>query len=44
MNVRMSTLHTPKNLRAAEVTAGYGLKESIENSRLKRPWPWELLP
>ncbi len=27
MNVRMSTLHTPKNLRAAEVTAGYGLEE-----------------
>jgi len=27
MNVKMSTLHTPKNLRAAEVTAGQGLKE-----------------
>jgi imidazolonepropionase-like amidohydrolase len=27
MNVRMSTLHTPKNLKAAEVTAGQGLKE-----------------
>jgi hypothetical protein len=27
MNVKMATLHTPKNLRAAEVTAGYGLEE-----------------
>ena len=27
MNVRMSTLHTPENFRAAEVTAGYGLEE-----------------
>ena len=27
INVRMSTLHTPKNLRAAELVGGYGLKE-----------------
>jgi imidazolonepropionase-like amidohydrolase len=27
INVRMSTLHTPKNLRAAEVVGGYGLEE-----------------
>ena len=27
INIRGATLHTPKNLRAAEVTAGYGLQE-----------------
>ena len=27
INVRMSTLHTPKNLRAADVVGGYGLEE-----------------
>ena len=31
MNVKMSTLHTPKNLRAAQVTAGYGLEERHRN-------------
>ncbi len=45
-NIRLCTLHTPKNLKAAEVIAGYGLEERHRKFTAEESWlavqlPWQ---